>query len=97
MPIRPENRARPARARRQSSTPDLFGPPPPVDRRRDGEPVTLPLRFLTETEDAFFLAANRSSATAKWVPKKLARRGDGPEAGLFTMPRGIARERGWLT
>lgn len=76
---------------------DLFGgavTPP----RRDETPVTIPMREVASpTDKAWFLApAGVSSKRSGWVAKTLATRGEGDEASLFTMPRWVAVERGWL-
>lgn len=72
---------------------DLFGKPPP--RPKDGTPVTVPLLFVQDTADAWLLRASRG-AGAKWAPKREVSRGEGLAENLFTMPRWIAAERGWL-
>lgn len=66
-------------------------PPPPRDR----SPVRVPLVCVSETKDAWLLRPD-AKAGAKWAPKSEVARGEGLEANLFTMPRWIAAERGWL-
>lgn len=72
----------------------LFGPPPPAPPR-DHTPVKVPLLYVTETDDGWLLRAT-SGADAKWAPKREAKRGVGINENVFTMPRWLARERGWL-
>ena len=81
---------------REPPQPDLFGRPatPP----RDTTPVTLPMRAIGPgTDKAWFLAPlGVSSAKAGFAPRSEVVRGQGPAEGQFTMPRWLARERGWL-
>jgi hypothetical protein len=75
---------------------DLFGRPPPP--RRDETPVSIPMREVSAgTRDAWHLTpAGRQSDLAKFAPRSLVTRGEGVSASMFTMPRWIASERGWL-
>jgi len=79
---------RPSRPR--SLFPDL--PPEP----RDPSPVTIALRVLDQTEKAWLLVCDGRKSGAAWAPKSELTRGEGHQDCLFTMPRWIARERGWL-
>jgi hypothetical protein len=76
--------------------PDLFGKAPPAPR--DATPVTLPMREVgAGTDKAWHLAPmGVSSAKAAFVARALVSRGVGPQVNQFTMPRWLARERGWL-
>lgn len=76
--------------------PQLFGPAPPP--RRDASPVTIPLVEVSSgTAAAWHLAPmGRRTDTAKFAPRSLVSRGEGEHQQLFTMPRWIASERGWL-
>jgi hypothetical protein len=73
---------------------DLFGEPPTPPR--DRTPVTLGLQFVDQSEKAWLLRASGRRGVTAWAPKSEVTRGEGPRAGEFTMPRWIARERGWL-
>jgi hypothetical protein len=73
----------------------LFGDRAPA-RPRDETPVTLPLERLDETDKAWLLRAGLKGSQARWAPKALVSRGAGVEAHLFSMPRWVAAERGWL-
>lgn len=75
--------------------PDLFGPPPP-EPPRDRTPVQVPLRLVDQSDKAWLLTTGAKGAAAKWAPKSEVRRGVGRDENLFTMPRWLARERGWL-
>ena len=41
-------------------------------------------------------SAEARKAKPAWAPKSELMRGEGHQEGLFTMPRWVARERGWL-
>lgn len=73
---------------------DLFGKSA-FSKLRDDTPTTIPMREVSAgTGDAWFLKpAGVSSAKAAFAPRSLVKRGAGD---LFTMPRWIAAERGWL-
>ena len=73
---------------------DLFGAAPPTPR--DERPVRLPMVLMHQTQEGWFLSPDGKSGRAKWAPKSKVSRGVGADATLFTMPRWIARERGWL-
>ncbi len=65
-------------------------------RPRDATPVTLPMEAVGEgTPLAWLLKPAGSKAAPKWAPRSEVTRGEGPEAGLFTMPKWVAVERGW--
>lgn len=80
--------------RREPVNGDLFGAPPA--KARDTTPLTLPMRLIDQTEKAWFLSIDGRSGSAKWAPKSEVTRGEGAEAGQFTMPRWVAADRGWL-
>ena len=75
---------------------DLFGKigAPP----KDSTPVRVRLDVIEAscTDLAWFLRPPGKGAQAAFAPRQLARRGEGPEAQFFTMPKWLARERGWL-
>lgn len=70
----------------------------PAAPPKDDAPVTLPLTAVGEgTRDAWLLRPTGvRGADAKFAPRSLVTRGEGPDAGLFTMPKWVAVERGWL-
>lgn len=73
---------------------DLFGlPPTPA---RDRTPVTLRMRQIDRTELGLFLSLDGVKNSAKWAPASEIKRGEGADENLFTMPKWVARERGWL-
>jgi|GEM_PF-1264048 len=75
---------------------DLFGQPrtPP----RDTTPVTLAMQVVGPgTDKAWFLRPRGVAKGAPgFAPRSECRPGVGPSENLFTMPRWLARERGWL-
>ena len=75
---------------------DLFGAAkaPPRDKRADAKPVQVRLSLEGGTERAWYLA--KDGQPAKWVPKHGVTQGEGADEGVWTMPAGWARERGWL-
>lgn len=86
--------------RRSAPSPqgDLFGVPaaPP----KDTTPVTIPMIEMagSSTDQAWFLKPKGvSSAKVGFAPRSLCRRSSDPaRPDDFTMPRWLARERGWL-
>lgn len=74
----------------------LFGAAPV--EARDETPVTLPMREISAgTDKAWHLAPlGVSSGKAAFAARSLVTRGQGDRASLFTMPKWLARERGWL-
>jgi hypothetical protein len=79
---------------RARDPPDLFGFDDPA--RPEGRAnVELALVLHRASEKAWLLSENGKAAEAVWVPKSLARRGQGPEAHVWTMPGWKARELGW--
>ncbi|MFZ5719217.1 MAG: hypothetical protein ACOY5Y_07085 [Pseudomonadota bacterium] len=84
---------KPRRPDPQRALPGMAAAPRP----KDATPVTLPLEPVGEgTADAWLLRpAGARGAAPKWAPRSLVTRGEGPEAGLFTMPKWVAVERGW--
>jgi hypothetical protein len=79
------------------SEPDLFGHKP-VKLADPNGLVSLTLTALEhgETPAAWLLVKPEKGATPRHAPKRLAKRGVGPLAGVFTMPRWLADEKGWL-
>lgn len=74
----------------------LFGPAPPAGGRRgrDARPVSLVLELRGETDRAWLLC--KPGRTTRWIPKSQARRGEGRDENVWTMPAWAAVERGWL-
>lgn len=75
---------------------DLFGKL--VAAPKDQTPVRVRLDVIAAscTAKAWFLRPPGKGAKAGFAPRSEARPGDGPEAQFFTMPKWLARERGWL-
>jgi len=79
---------------RQPVNRELFGAP--ARPAQDMRPVSLPMRLHGDTELAWLLSGDGRVASAKWAPKSKVTRGEGRDEHVFTMPRWVARERGWL-
>lgn len=75
-------------------TGDLFGFEPP-DEPAPGD-VSLALVFHDQTDAAWLLGETIDKRGAKWVPKSKAKRGEGRDMNVWTMPRWMAADRGWL-
>lgn len=74
---------------------DLFGAPKTIER--DPTSTTIPMDVIgAGTRDAWLLRPAGSKGPAKFVARRLVKRGEGPRAHEFTMPRFLAVERGWL-
>lgn len=77
---------------------DLFGAPKAAPK--DTTPVTITMQEIagSSTDQAWFLKPRGvSSAKVAFVPRSLVSRSRDPaRPDDFTMPRWIARERGWL-
>lgn len=72
---------------------DLFG----EEREPSGTAeVELLMRVVGETERAWQLVSKAKGGDRKWAPKSLVSRAEPPDEDVFTMPRWIAKERGWL-
>lgn len=76
---------------------DLFGHAPAKLTDPNGL-VSIPLTAHVhgETDAAWLLSKTEKRATARHVPKRLVTRGEGADADVFTMPRWLAHEKGWL-
>jgi hypothetical protein len=76
---------------------DLFGHKGPTPK--DTTPVSVPLMHhpAGSTDKAWMLSKPGRGNAPKHAPRSLVTEGEGPNAGIFTMPRWIALERGWLT
>lgn len=72
---------------------DLFGfddrPEPPKGS------VSLDLVLHDETPSAWLLGETVDRREAKWAPKSQARRGEGRDENVWTMPAWLAADRGW--
>lgn len=75
--------------------PDLFGFDDPRAPEGRGK-VALALAPHRESEKAWLLSQTGDVADAKWVPKSIAVRGEGPEEHVWTLPSWKARELGWM-
>lgn len=73
---------------------DLFG----FDDRKEppkGE-VSIALVLHGASNAAWLLGESMDRREAKWVPRSKARRGEGRDENVWTMPAWMAAERGWL-
>lgn len=75
-------------------TRDLFGEVP-ADEARPGD-VSLSLVLHDQSPAAWLLAEGIDRRDAKWAPKSEVKRGEGRDENVWTMPRWLARDRGWL-
>lgn len=76
-------------------TRDLFGLDPP-DQGPGHDEVQLALVLHRESAKAWLLAEGLDAREAQWAPKSSVRRGEGRDENVWTMPRWMARDRGWL-
>lgn len=73
---------------------DLFGETPrPAPKA--GE-VALAMVLHGQTDKAWLLAETSYSRDAQWAPKSHAKRGEGRDENIWTMPTWLAQERGWM-
>ncbi|RZJ19108.1 MAG: hypothetical protein EON91_02625 [Brevundimonas sp.] len=74
---------------------DLFGTAfdAPGD---DHSPVSMTMTVHDERPASWLLAKGIDRRGARWVPKSEVRRGVGRDENVWTMPRWLARDRGWL-
>ena len=81
----------------RASQADLFGKPP-ASAARDNTPVSIPLVHLPkhDTDKALMLMKHGRGHAPGFAPRSVTTEGVGPNAGIFTMPKWLARERGWL-
>lgn len=75
-------------------THDLFGHEAPDAAPTTGE-VQLALVLHDQRPKSWLLGETVDGRLAKWVPKSEARRGEGRDANIWTMPIWLARDRGW--
>lgn len=73
---------------------DLFGPQK-IGRPCRDQNIELALVLHDERPKSWLLGETLDGRLAKWVPKSEARRGDGRDANIWTMPIWLARDRGW--
>ena len=73
---------------------DLFGDE--ADGSSEAGDVSLALILHRETDKAWLLGESNDAREARWAPKSHVTRGEGRDAGVFTMPGWLAKERGWL-
>lgn len=76
---------------------DLFG------RREDARGgiernalVDLTLVCLRTSAAAWLLSPDGGQEAARWLPFSQGQRGEGPDASVWTMPKWIAVDRGWV-
>ncbi len=75
-------------------TRDLFGKTPrPAPRA--GE-IALAMVLHGQTDKAWLLAETNDRLDAQWAPKSHAKRGEGRDENIWTMPTWLAQERGWM-
>lgn len=74
--------------------PDLFGFDDPKAPEGRGK-VALALVLHQTGKAAWLLSETGKLADAKWVPFSLARRGEGRDEHVWTLPSWKARELGW--
>lgn len=73
---------------------DLFGEmPDPVD---DQAPVTLALVLHDQSAAAWLLSDGGARSRPQWAPRSQIKRGEGRDENQWTMPRWLARDRGWV-
>jgi hypothetical protein len=75
-------------------TRDLFGEAPRPGPKA-GE-IALALVLHDQTDKAWLLAENNDRREAQWAPKSQAKRGEGRDENIWTMPTWLAQERGWM-
>lgn len=73
---------------------DLFGDE--IDDDDSKGAVSLALVLHDQRAKAWLLAETIDRRDAKWAPKSEVRRGEGRDENVWTMPRWLARDRGWL-
>jgi len=73
---------------------DLFGDAPGAGPA-NGE-IALALVLHDQTDKAWLLAETIDRRAAHWAPKSKAKRGEGRDENIWTMPTWLARERGWM-
>ncbi len=73
---------------------DLFGETPRPEPKA-GE-VALSMVLHGQTDKAWLLAETLYRRDARWAPKSHARRGEGRDENIWTMPTWLAQERGWM-
>lgn len=76
---------------------DLFGDDPPPLKDPNGK-VRLHLTAFDhrKTAKALFLSKTGREAHGKYVPISEVAHGVGPDINLWTLPRWLAAEKGWL-
>jgi hypothetical protein len=79
---------------RNRGPPDLFGFDDPAAPSGPGM-MDIALHFHRETGKAWLLSEDGEERSAQWLAKSLAIRGEGREAGVWTLPEWKARELGW--
>jgi len=75
-------------------TRDLFGEEI-ADGPAAGE-VALSFVLHDQAAKAWLLGQTNDRRAAQWVPKSEVKRGEGRDENVWTMPRWLARDRGWM-
>lgn len=76
---------------------DLFGGEPAELSDPNGSISIAMLNFARgETDKAWFLSKSGRPGEARHAPKSRVSRGTGEAINVFTMPRWLAHEKGWL-
>lgn len=73
---------------------DLFGFEAPEAAPEGSASVALVLH--DQTEKAWLLGESLDCREAQWTPKSQAKRGEGRDENVWTMPTWLARDRGWV-
>lgn len=75
-------------------TRDLFGETPrPAPKASE---IALAMVLHGQTDKAWLLAETNDWREAQWAPKSHAKRGEGRDENIWTMPTWLAQERGWM-
>jgi len=73
---------------------DLFGFDATAEPSKGSVSVALVLH--EQSEAAWLLGETADRRDAKWAPKSQAKRGEGRDENVWTMPAWLASDRGWL-
>lgn len=73
---------------------DLFGDASePTD---EAASVCVALVLHDQSDAAWLLSDEGGRLRPMWAPKSQIKRGEGRDENLWTMPRWLARDRGWM-
>ena len=73
---------------------DLFGEE--IDDGPAAGEVALSLVLHDQGPKAWLLGEGIDRREARWVPKSEVKRGEGRDENVWSMPRWLARDRGWM-